>query len=268
MTRHDEGIETDIERMQEHGFVVFERLLPTAYLERIRQALAPYLGAEHYGRNDFEGRRTQRVYAVLAKTTELNELILHPKILALLDRLLLPNYLITAAQAIQIEPGETPQAFHHDDQFTFLPRPRAPVSYATIWAIDEFTSENGGTVVIPGSHSWGNDAPLDSADKVALQMPPGSVVFFPSTLWHGGGANSALTPRLAVSIQYCQPYMRPQENQFLAVPLEMARRHPERIQQMMGYSIHPPFIGHADGLHPARLLGTYDPRMRRQRGIA
>jgi ectoine hydroxylase-related dioxygenase (phytanoyl-CoA dioxygenase family) len=261
-------IEDDIARMHERGFVVFESLLSAAYLERIRQALAPYLGGEHYGRNDFEGRRTQRVYAVLAKTTELNELILHPRIIGLLDRLLFPNYLITAAQAIRIDPGETPQAFHHDDQFTFLPRPRAPVSYATIWAIDEFTRDNGGTVVIPGSHLWGDDAPIDTAENFALEMPPGSVVFFPSTLWHGGGANVSNGSRLAVSIQYCQPYMRPQENQFLAVPLEMARRHPEQIQTMMGYSIHPPFIGHTDGLHPARLLGTYDPSMRRERGIA
>ncbi len=266
MPGSDDSVTADVDRMNERGFVVLERLLPDAYISDIREALRPHLAC--FGRNDFEGRLTRRVYALLAKTTVLDDLMLHPRIVALLDRLLLPKYLITAAQAIEIEPGETPQAFHFDDQFTYLPRPRAPVSYATIWAIDPFTAENGGTVVLPGSHRWGDAAPIDTAAKLPLAMPAGSVVFFPSTLWHGGGANVTNAPRLAVSIQYCQPYMRPQENQFLAVPLEMAKQHPPKLQEMMGYSIHPPFIGHADGLHPARVLGTYDETMRRERGIA
>ncbi len=258
----------DIEEMEERGFVVLERLLPEAYLDDLHAALEPYLRKELLGRNDFEGLRTQRVYALLAKSTVFNDLILHPRILALLDCLLLPHYLITALQAIKILPGETPQSFHFDDQFTWLPRPRAPLSYATIWAIDPFTPDNGATRVIPGSHRWGDETPAECTEAQIVEMPPGSVVFFPSTLWHGGGANTSAEARLAISVQYCQPWLRPQENQFLAVSSEMAHKHPPRIHEMMGYSIHPPFIGHVDGLHPARVLETYAPTMRTRRGIA
>ena len=177
--------------------------------------------------------------------------------MTLFCRWLLPNFLLTAGQIIDIMPGETPQPFHHDDQFCRMPRPRAPFSMATVWAMDDhFSKENGATVVIPGSHRWGDEVPSKAQMEdmaVAAELPIGSCVFFSGTLWHGGGANLNLDKnRCAFTAQYCQPWCRTQENMMLSLPFEEVSSLPADIRCMAGYSIHPPFIGHVDGRHPVK----------------
>lgn len=178
----------------------------------------------------------------------------HPRVLAVLDRLLMPNYLLSALQAINIQPGESAQLPHHDDGLYPIPRPRAPLAAATIWAIDDFTADNGSTVVYPGSHRWGRRPPGPDDPVKPVVMPAGSCVFFVGTLWHGGGANTTDRARLAVTAQYCQPWLRPMEAFTLSIPREVARTLSDDIKRMIGYSIHPPFVGAVDGLHPLRLL--------------
>jgi ectoine hydroxylase-related dioxygenase (phytanoyl-CoA dioxygenase family) len=179
----------------------------------------------------------------------------HPRVLDIVDRLLEPNYLLTACQAIHLLPGETPQALHFDDGFYSIPRPRPSVSISTIWAVHDFTADNGATEVIAGSHRWGEDELPEPDDRRAqpVLMPAGSVVVFHGTLWHRGGANRSGAPRCALSPQYCQPWARQQENMILAVGGH-ASRYSERIRALLGYSIHPPFMGFVDGLHPARWI--------------
>jgi ectoine hydroxylase-related dioxygenase (phytanoyl-CoA dioxygenase family) len=183
-----------------------------------------------------------------------DRLVDEPRVLAVLDRLLMPNYLLSALQAINIRPGEAAQLAHHDDGFYPIPRPRAPLAAATIWAIDDFTPDNGATVLYPGSHRWGKRRPGPDDRALPVVMPAGSCVFFVGTLWHGGGANDTDRERLAVTAQYCQPWLRPMEAYTLSISRDIARAVSEDIRRMLGYSIHPPFVGNVDGLHPLRLL--------------
>ena len=85
-------------------------------------------------------------------------------------------------------------------------------------------------------------------------MPAGACVVFSGTLVHRGGANRSAAPRLAFSNQYCQPWARQQENFLHGVPLEVARQMPRRLQEMLGYSIYPPFMGQLTASHPAKAL--------------
>jgi ectoine hydroxylase-related dioxygenase (phytanoyl-CoA dioxygenase family) len=125
-----------------------------------------------------------------------------------------------------------------------------------VWAIDPFTQANGATVVIPGSHLWADRRPTAADSIISVEMAPGSCVFFLGTLWHGGGANRSAHPRLAVTAQYCEPWLRPQEAFTLSTSRDRARTVSEDIRRMLGYSIHPPFIGQVNGMHPKRLLET------------
>jgi ectoine hydroxylase-related dioxygenase (phytanoyl-CoA dioxygenase family)/uncharacterized protein YndB with AHSA1/START domain len=239
--------------LDEHGFVVLPELLDAAGCEAIRNAVEPLLGP--MGRNAFEGNRTQRVYSVLDKTRALDTVVEHPAVLKILDRLLMPNYLLSQLQVINISPGEQAQLAHPDDGFYPIPRPRQVLSIATIWAIDEFTTTNGATVVIPGSHRWGDDrVPQPSDERQPVEMPAGSCVLFVGALWHGGGANRHDRPRMAVTAQYCQPWLRPQEAFSLSTSRDTVRTLSPKLQAMLGYSIHPPFMGSVDGMHPLRLL--------------
>ena len=247
-------VEADSAALDRDGYVIWENLLDTEECRQIREVVRPWL--EHTGRNSFEGLRTQRIYSVLSRTRVCDRLVDNPRVLAVLDQLLMPNYLLSALQAINIQPGETAQLAHHDDGFYPIPRPRAPLTAATIWAIDDFTADNGATMVIPGSHRWGQRPPNPEDQAIPVVMPAGSCVFFVGTLWHGGGANNTTRERLAVTAQYCQPWLRPMEAFTLSISREIARTVSDDIRRMLGYSIHPPFVGAVDGLHPLRLLET------------
>jgi len=271
----------DVAEIRKHGFVVIEGLLGPDAVAAMRAALVPHLQRELYGRNDFEGHRTERVYSLVGVAPIFADLVEHPRILAICDAFLERNYLLTASQAIEIHPGETPQPLHTDDTFYRIPRPRNAVSVSTIYAIDDFTSENGATQIIPGSHTWPDEAierllsaadfttvPPDArqpqapapirkeyADRlVDVTMRAGSVIVFLGTLVHRGGANRNQRARLALSNQYCEPWARQQENYTLSIPKETARKFSPRVQELLGYSIHPPFMGHALGQHPRRFL--------------
>jgi len=246
-------VEADLDAVTRDGYVVLEGLLDEAECAAVRDAVAPLL--DRTGRNTFEGARTQRAYGVLARTRACDRMVDHPRVLALLDRLLLPNYLLSQLQVINILPGEEAQLLHPDDAVYPVPRPRPPLGAATVWAVDAFTAENGATVVLPGSHRWGDDRTPDRTDaRLPATMAPGSCVLFVGTLWHGGGANRSDRARLALTAQYCQPWLRPQEAFTLSTGRDTARAVSADIRRMLGYSIHPPFVGMVDGMHPQRLL--------------
>jgi ectoine hydroxylase-related dioxygenase (phytanoyl-CoA dioxygenase family) len=250
-----------LDQYDRDGYVVVERAAGPDVVAAVADELRPWLGeGAHLGRNDFEGYSTNRVYALLAKAASVARLVEHPVVLALLDEVLSPNYLLSANLAINLLPGETAQSLHFDDSFYPLPRPRPALGVSAIWAIDDFTAANGATEVLPGSHRWAAEKPSDEDPRIVpVEMPAGSVVILAGTLWHRGGANRTNKPRLAVTPQYCEAWLRQQEPQMIAVGRRAADYSP-RVQALLGYSIHPPFMGHVDGLHPQRLIDEhYDP---------
>jgi ectoine hydroxylase-related dioxygenase (phytanoyl-CoA dioxygenase family) len=248
-------------QMREQGYTIIEDFMDSATLAEIRETLAPYLGS-HHGRNDFEGFLTERVYTLVARGKVFEALTEEPRILALLDRVLQPNYLLTASQAICINPGENAQGLHTDDSFYRQPRPRPAISYTMIAAVDAFTEANGATQVIAGSHLWGDPGspgrPNDMAEMekmlVPLEMPAGACVVFPGTLVHQGGANRTDKPRQAFTNQYCEPWARTQENFYLSIPKEMVRAMSPRLQSLLGYEIWPSFMGMVTASHPSKAL--------------
>jgi ectoine hydroxylase-related dioxygenase (phytanoyl-CoA dioxygenase family) len=262
------------EEFDRRGYLIFERVLPQDHIAEIRAALAPYLARDLMGRNDFEGMKTNRVYALLAKSPVFAGLVAHPLAMAFAEAELGESCLLSALLAINLQPGETKQPWHFDDSGAKIPRPRPPLGVSTFWAIDDTTELNGATEIIPGSHLWdcetiaGAVKPADFSKRVAeretgertdairMTMPSGSLAITKGTLWHRGGANRSDHSRLIVTPQYCVGWVRQLENMCLAVPPEIADKLPERVRELIGYSIHPPFMGHVDGLHPKRLLRT------------
>ncbi len=262
------------EKFDRQGYLIFERVLSPAKVAEIRAALAPHLAHDLKGRNDFEGEKTNRVYALLAKSPVFAELAIHPLALAFAEAELGSSCLLSALLAINLHPGETVQPWHFDDGGAKIPRPRPPLGISTFWAIDDTTELNGATEIIPGSHLWdgqivdGAVQPSDFApkgadrdngerpDAIKMVMPSGSLAITKGTLWHRGGANRSDRPRLIITPQYCAGWVRQLENMALAVPADVAEHLPERARELIGYSIHPPFMGHVNGLHPRRLLHT------------
>jgi ectoine hydroxylase-related dioxygenase (phytanoyl-CoA dioxygenase family) len=238
--------------LEADGYAVVRGMLTRAEVDAARAELTPVLAATPLGRNDFEGFRTRRVYALFAKVRAFDALAVHPLLLGVLDQIL-GHYQLSAPVAIDIGPGETAQVLHHDDAIYPLTHPHREVVVNSIWALDDFTADNGATRLIPGSHrSLGPDAP--AGPIFVAEMPAGSMMLYVGSLWHGGGGNVTDRPRLGVLLEYVASWLRPQENHLLAVPHEIARDLPERLQELLGYNIYPPFLGYVDGRHPRRVL--------------
>ena len=259
MTPATFDLEAHVERLTRDGYTIIPDFADADQLAQARAALAPHMGT-HHGRNDFEGLQTERVYTLVARGKVFEDLTAEPRLLALLDRVLQPGYLLTASQAICIHPGEKAQAVHFDDGFYRQPRPRPAISLSIIGAIDAFTDTNGATDIIPGSHTWSSadllllDPQEVEARLVPVIMPAGGAIVFQGTLLHRGGANRSAASRLAFTNQYCEPWARTQENFYLGVPRERVKAMSSRLQDLLGYNIWPPFMGQVTGSHPLKSL--------------
>lgn len=242
-----------VAKIQRDGFTIIEGFLDSATLAAVKSGLAPHFD-KHRGRNAFEGFTTERVYTLVGRGRVFERIAEDERLLALIGRFLAPNFLLSAAQAIRIHPGEAAQALHFDDSFYRVPRPRPALSVSMIAAIDDFTEENGCTVICPGSHALGDDIQRDALAQKPVVMKAGSCIIFLGTLLHGGGANRSNASRLAITYQYCEGWLRQQENFFLAIPQVIARSMSPRVQELLGYSIWPPFMGMVTAYHPKRMF--------------
>jgi ectoine hydroxylase-related dioxygenase (phytanoyl-CoA dioxygenase family) len=251
-------VEPIVEALGRDGYGIVERVLDAAQVAAMKEELGVVLAATPTGRNDFEGFATRRIYRLFGKTRMFDEWAIHPVLLGVLDAVLGPCQL-SAPTGIQIGPGEPAQVLHRDDSIYPLPCPHPDVVLNTMWAFDDFTVENGATRLVTGSHRWERERqPGPDDPMVDATMPAGSVIFYTGSILHGGGANRTETPRLGVILEYVAGWLRPQENHVIGVPPEVVATLPERLQELLGYNIYPPFVGYVDGRHPRRFLPTPD----------
>jgi ectoine hydroxylase-related dioxygenase (phytanoyl-CoA dioxygenase family) len=143
---------------------------------------------------------------------------------------------------------------HPDDAIYPIPRPHAELVVNIMWPFVDFTEANGGTRVIPGSHTWVQQLPNDNTPPITIEVSAGSALVYLGNVWHGGGANSTESPRLGVVLHYARSWLRPVETHLLVVPRDVAATLPERLQELLGYNIAYPFIGYVDGRHPRKTL--------------
>lgn len=137
----------------------------------------------------------------------------------------------------------------HRDQwcFDFFPFPTdIQLELSTIWALDDFTANNGATRVVPDSHTTPDDRTYDDDEAISAVMPAGSVVLYTGRTVHGGGANATDAVRRAINIDYAAGFLRQEENQYLSVSRAAAARLPEPVQRLMGYAYGALALGYVD----------------------
>ena len=255
-TRFSRGasVEEVAAALDEAGYAVIEGYLDPADVAAKKADLGRVLESVPTGRNDFEGHATRRIYAFFAKTRCFDAQATDPFILAAVERHLGPHAQLSAPVGISIGPGETAQPLHTDDSVYPLPRPHPELVVNTMWALDDFTADNGATVLYPGSHRVGDPrAAAGDATPVEAVMPAGSVMIYLGSVLHGGGANRTERPRLGVILEFCAGWLRPQENHVLAVPKPVVTDLPPRLQELLGYDV-VGLLGNVDGRHPRKYL--------------
>jgi ectoine hydroxylase-related dioxygenase (phytanoyl-CoA dioxygenase family) len=259
MTVGDAELELHEQRIARDGFTILEKIIEPDLIDALAEDLLRLERelAIGYCKNDFEGERTVRIYNLLVHGALYQRVPTHAAVLPLVERVLDAGCLISSLSSISIDPGETAQLLHADDQLIPLEKPHIPIVCNTMWALTDFTPENGATRFVPGTHvSDRNPHPFDDdAGACCAEMPKGSVLVWNGSLWHGGGANRSSNRRVGVAMNYCAGFIRQQENQQLGVPRELAKGFAPRLQRLLGYGVYNHLIGHIDKRDPIEMLG-------------
>jgi ectoine hydroxylase-related dioxygenase (phytanoyl-CoA dioxygenase family) len=256
-------IETHAERVARDGYTIVEGAIEATLLDALRADLERIERDERVvpASNIFEGTKTVRIYNLLARGKVYEAIPVHENVLPIVERVLDRGCLVSSLSSIAIDPGESAQPIHADDQLIPLPRPHVPIVCNTMWAVTDFTAENGATRLVPGSHAR-DRAPMlgEDAEAIPAEMKRGSVLVYNGSLWHQGGANRTDARRVGIAMNYCAGWVRQQENQQLGIPLDVARGFGERLRKLCGFGLYRALLGHIDKCSPADLLDGTGPR--------
>jgi len=234
----DAPIANITEHLRRFGYAIVENVADAAALDRLEAEAMPYIEASAAGRDEYDGRHTRRTGQLIARCPASRELVMHPTVVgtvgSFLDHVTAVQLHLT--QIISIEPGESAQKLHRDQMaFDFFPfPPDYHVQCNTMWALSDFTVENGATRIAPGTSAMSDDEAAE-VDTIAAEMSRGSVLFYDGKVLHGGGANRSDGVRRGVNITYAVGWVRQEENQYLACPPDVARTLDDDLLQMMGY---------------------------------
>jgi ectoine hydroxylase-related dioxygenase (phytanoyl-CoA dioxygenase family) len=246
------------ERIDRDGYTILEGVIEP----ELRDALTDDLVRleRFYGvtpsDNGFEGTKTVRIYNLLALGKLYEGIPVHTNVLPVVEGVLDDGCLVSSLSSIAIDPGESAQPIHADDQLIPLTKPHVPTVCNTMWALTDFTEANGATRIIPGSHRRDHSPDFGAPyDSIAAEMPAGSVLVWHGSLWHGGGANTTDERRVGIAMNYCAGWIRQQENQQLGIPRDVAAGFSRRLRQLCGYGVYNGLIGHIDKHSPAEMLG-------------
>ncbi len=254
----DADLDEVVESLERDGAVIVEDLADAGTLEGLWEDLGPHLDARDYSGDWYNGTRTRRVSSIFARTAGLTPVVTHPLYLGAARRImqkpvhvwigrsrteLVPTIQISGTQAIQIHKGQGRQPLHRDDALHLRRHPGPTSRVQLMLAMSDFTADNGGTMVIPGSHHWDDERAPRVEEAIPTEMRAGSALIWLGGVYHGGGSNTTDAPRTGLTIALDLGNLRQEENQYLAVPREAVLAYPEEVRRLLGYDRCPPGLG-------------------------
>ncbi|MCW2397920.1 phytanoyl-CoA dioxygenase family protein [Sphingobium sp. B2D3C] len=239
------------------GWCVAEGLVAPATIASLEHDLDPRFAATPLCQGTFYGARTKRFGGLLKRSPRAAELVMHPMVLEVVERLLSPwceRIALNLTQAIEIHPGALPQLPHRDQDMWAGPKGSIEYLVNVMWPLTPFTRQNGGTRLWPHSHEDQDEPVLPEAEALVPAVAPGDALFFLGSTLHGGGANRATTVRRGIIISYCLGWLKPFELQWLVYPPAIARTFAPDLAALVGYAQHRPNLGNVEGQCPSILL--------------
>lgn len=201
--------------MQINGFCVINDVIPAEECASIRASLAATVEREGHNYSPPEG--IGFVPSVLNHDRSFVRYLADERVLGLITRLLGHSVRISFTSAIVNMPGNARGVLHADWPFNQnnagcirAPYPDAVMHLTTLWMLSPFEQENGGTIIVPGSHraatnpTAGNglDGEKPFPGETQATGPAGSVLVLDSRLWHATSPNQSASPRVALAVRY------------------------------------------------------------------
>ena len=263
--KKDATVDKIVRALQRNSCCIVRNLVSNKVMDQVMGELQPYLDETPHGEGEFVGLRTKRTSGLVAKSKTLGEkMAIHPLVLGVTDKMLLDrchNYTLATTQVVSIGKGESLQSLHRDDAVYPFKHPSPETVITTIWAGTDMTEENGATQAVPGSHKWDDRRRPKRREIVQAVMPKGSAIFYMGSMYHGGAENFTDDYRSAIILGYSMGWLRQEENQYLVCPPDFARKLPEKLQRLIGYGLHPPFLGWYEMNDPHVLLEGKDSKI-------
>lgn len=262
-------IEEIAQIIERDAAIIIDDVLDAAQIDTIRAQLGESFEPASTGDNKFYGFKTKRLGGLLVKSEACRDVAVHDLPLKTAEVVLGPycdDFQLHFTQGVAIGPGEAGQMLHRDRGVWggYLSR-KIETQLSTIWAVTDFTHENGATRLVPGSHKWERGRAPEPHEIVSAEMKAGSVLLYTGSVLHGGGANSTSDQtRIGLLIHYTLNWLRQEENQYLCYPPEVAAKFPARLRALIGYSKGGPNLGffsspnlepHLENAPPERLFG-------------
>lgn len=251
--------------LEKWGYGLVKNALKPDEVARIRTRLMEQAKAEaDAGVGFFDGgeaKPNQRVWCLPNKGDEFLELLDNPTIDNFVPDFLGDDAILFSYTANIARYGNTPMHMH-TDQITIQPPIRSvAVGMNLMYFLEDVTPENGGTLVMPGSHK-GNlapDDPYNPVDTVAAAGPAGTCMVFESRLWHATGANKIPgSERPVILVFFVRPWMRQQENFSLSLKDEVYEKCSDRVRGYLGFRT----TGSIGGVQTKRADGSIVRRLR------
>ncbi|RJF94762.1 phytanoyl-CoA dioxygenase family protein [Oleomonas cavernae] len=229
-----------VDSLRKYGYAIVDELASSELMDRIAAQMKPYVDRSLHGDDNFVGKLTKRTGAMIARSAAARELVMNPTAIATAGKFLshASAFQLHLTQVISVFPGSKAQPIHRDQvAWDFFPFPQDyEVQCNLLWAMTDYTEEMGATRVVPGSHLM-PDKEYAVEESIPAVMKRGSALFYTGKVYHGAGENKSDTIRQAINITYAVGWVRQEENQYLACPLEVARTLPEDLLKVMGYQM-------------------------------
>lgn len=226
--------------LRRDGALILKDALTRVQVAQVLAETMPYIDATECGRDDFTGRKTTRTGALVARSAGCRDMVANRTIVAAAEEFLKPfceRIQLHLTQVIRIRPGQPKQQIHRDRWAWGTYLKGVEPQFNTIWAISDFTKENGATQVCPGSLDWPDDYQPKDDEIGYAEMKAGSVLVYTGGVFHGGGANVSTGDRIGINITYTLGWLRQEENQYLSCPPEIARTLSPELQALIGYAM-------------------------------
>ena len=233
-------VEEVVQLLRQDGALIIKDIISPQVVDQLTAEMQPYINATPTGRDEFTGHTTRRTGALAARSAACRDLIVNDLVLGSAKEYLKPftrKIILHLTQTIDIGPGAAAQEIHRDRYAwgKYLPREIEP-QFNTIWALTDFTAENGATQCVPGSQDWDWSQSHTAEQICQAEMTKGSVFIYSGSVLHAGGENRSSAHRLGLNLTYCLGWLRQEENQYLSCPPEIAKNFDPALQDLLGYT--------------------------------